>query len=162
MLLTNHTLTGIVLGLTLDNPVTALPAGVASHLALDMTPHFGFTPRRKRPNAAQREKQTTFREPAFILLGSVDFAVSWTLAIGACFLWPTRALSILAGVIGAQLPDLTYIPVIVFGRKLISRIPGYDAMLRFFIRIQWSETPPGLITEGIWATGMLLILWAWV
>jgi hypothetical protein len=150
MLLTNHVLTGTLLGLTIDNPVVLAPTAVASHLALDMTPHFGFD----RPPSIE----PTFREPAFIILGSLDFAASLAATLGACLIWPHRAGHILIGVVGAALPDLTYIPIIVFSKRILKLIPGYQAMIDFLVRIQWYEKPPGLITEIIWAGLMLWLL----
>ncbi len=150
MLLTNHTLTGVLLGLSIDNPAVLAPTAVASHLVLDMTPHFGFD----RPKSVE----PTFQERAFIILGSADFALSIAVTIAACLIWPGRTVNILVGVIGAALPDLTYIPIIVFGRKLMFKIPGYKPMIDFFVRIQWYEKPLGLITEAVWTTLMITLL----
>jgi hypothetical protein len=62
-------------------------------------------------------------------------------------------------VVGAWLPDLTYIPMVVFGRKNIERwLPFYRPMLRFLGFIQWYEKPLGLITEVVWAALMLALL----
>ena len=42
MFVTNHVLSGVVIGRLLRrHPVTAFVAGVASHLVLDMVPHWG-------------------------------------------------------------------------------------------------------------------------
>jgi hypothetical protein len=147
MLLTNHTLTGVLLGLTIDDLAILAPVGVASHLALDMVPHFGHP-----------SMKSTLRAKSFIVLGSFDFTVSCLVTVAACLAMPQRAGHILVGVIGADLPDLTYIPIIVFGQKLIYRIPGYRAMIDFLGGIQWFERPIGLITEYLWAALMLILL----
>ena len=150
MLLTNHTLTGVALGLIIDQPAVLLPAAVASHLAMDALPHFGFR---------EELNKSSFRNPRFLLLGSADFALSLVVTAAACLAFPARAGHILLGVFGADLPDLTYIPVIIFGRGRVERwLPFYRPMLRFLARIQWFERPIGLITEGIWATLMLIII----
>jgi len=152
MFLVNHTLTGIALGLTIDDPLLLAPASVASHLALDVVPHFGIA----------EAKNANFHVKSFIIVGSIDFAVSIAVTIGACLLWPQRALNLLIGIAGACLPDLTYIPAIAFGKKgklwLYKHVPGYEAMIRFFGRIQWYEKTPGLITEGLWLGLMLWLL----
>ena len=148
MLLTNHTLTGILLGLSLDNPVVLAPTAIASHLALDMTPHFGH------PAFAGG-----FRKTPFLLLGSLDFALSIGVTAAACLIWPTRAGHILIGVAGADLPDFTYIPVIIFGRRKIEHWFGfYRPMLNFLAKIQWFEKPSGAVTEIVWALLMLSLL----
>src|SRR6266567_2067038 len=103
MLLTNHTLTGVILGLSIDNPVILAPTAVASHLALDMTPHFGHP-----------AFSGGFQKTPFLMLGSVDFLLSIGVTISACLIWPGRAGHIIIGVVGADLPDFTYIPVIIF------------------------------------------------
>ncbi len=157
MLLTNHTLTGIVLGLTIDQPALLAPTAVASHLALDLTPHFWFDHPSKRPPLSVRQ-QGTYRDPRFLVVGSIDFAISWGLTIAACIARPDRALHVVLGVVSAQLPDLIYIPPMLFGRHRTKRIPGYEAMLRFSTMLQWSESPAGIVTELVWAAGMCVIL----
>ena len=147
MLLTNHTLTGVLLGLTIDDLVVLAPVSVASHLALDMVPHFGHP-------ALTHGLQT---KPV-IVLGAFDFMASCAITVAACLAFPHRTGHILVGIISADLPDLTYIPIIVFGERLIYKIPGYRAMVGFLWRIQWYEHPPGIITEYLWAALMLILL----
>ncbi|HEY6736891.1 MAG TPA: hypothetical protein VI322_04215 [Candidatus Saccharimonadia bacterium] len=148
MLLTNHTLTGVVLGLTIDNPVVLAPVAVASHLALDVTPHFGI-----------RLREDWYHDRRFIIFGTVDVACSTAVTVAACLIWPQRAVNILVGVIGADLPDFTYIPLVLFGKARMERwLPFYRPMINFLSQIQWYERPPGLITEVVWAVAMVLVL----
>lgn len=150
MLLTNHTLTGILIGLVEPNPAIGFPLGVGSHLALDMTPHFGPA----RP--------WDWRDPRFLIVGSLDFASTLALTAAAIWLVPDRAVSIAAAVFGATLPDLTYIPLILFTKERVCRwLPWYKPMLRFLGRIQWYERPPGLITEVVWFALMVWLLSAY-
>ena len=149
MLLTNHTLTGVLLGLTIDDFAVLTPVSVASHLALDVVPHFGHDSMRANPRAKP-----------FIVLGAFDFAASSIVTAAACLAVPNRSAQILVGVIGADLLDLTYIPIIIFGQKLIYKIPGYRGMIDFLWRIQWFEEPIGLITEYLWAALMLGLLYS--
>ncbi len=149
MLLTNHTLTGVLLGLTIDNPLVLAPTAVASHLLLDATPHFG----------TQTIKASFPRGRAFILIGAVDFGASVAVTAVACLLWPARIPAVLVGVLGACLPDLTYIPLVIFGRGNLERwLPFYRPMLKFLADIQWYERPLGAITEAFWAMLMLWLL----
>ena len=93
------------------------------------------------------------------MIGSLDFALSIGVTVVACLIWPWRVGHILLGVFGADLPDLTYIPIIVFGEKLVNKIlPFYPAMIRFLAKIQWSESPAGFVTEVAWAIFMLTAL----
>jgi hypothetical protein len=150
MLLTNHTLTGVALGLSIDNPAVLLPTAVASHLALDAVPHFGW------PAPAGQDFTKTRK---FILVGGFDFALSGIITLAACLIYPTRILNILVGVFGADLPDLTYIPIILFGRARVYRwLPFYKPMSKFLADIQWFEKPIGFITEVIWAVLMLAVI----
>jgi len=145
MLLTNHTLTGVALGLSIDNPAVLLPTAVASHLAMDAVPHFGF--------------KVTLRDRKFIVLATVDCLVSLAIMISFCLIYPTRALQIVVGVFGAAFPDLTYIPVSLFGYERIYRwLPIYKPWLAFLAKIQWFEKPIGLITEIVWALFMLIVI----
>jgi hypothetical protein len=148
MFLTNHTLTGVLLGLTVDNPVLLAPTAVASHLVLDMTPHYG--------PSGDHSLGSRF----FYIAGTIDFALSVAVTVGACLLWPQRAVNIIIGVVGADLPDLTYLPIAAFGVARVNRIPGYKAMLAFLARIQWYEKPPGIISELVWFTLIVLLLGA--
>ena len=56
MLLTNHVLSGALIGALTRRPLPAFAAGVASHFALDAVPHWGNwgSPRRRR---ARRDPQ---------------------------------------------------------------------------------------------------------
>src|SRR6185369_1913079 len=120
----------------------------ASHLVLDAVPHFGYDPIKGKLEA-----------PLFKVFGVLDFTASSIVTLAACLAWPHRALNILIGVIGADLPDLTYIPVVLFTRARIERwFPFYRPMLTFLTRIQWYEKPSGLITEVVWASLMLWLL----
>ncbi len=150
MLLTNHTLTGVLLGLTIDDPLLLAPAGVASHLLLDVVPHFS-------PDA-RKDYNPSFRSTIFLVWGSLDFAVSVIVTIGACLAWPRRAGHIALGVVAADLPDLTYIPIVLFGRRRTDRVPGYKSVINFLVRIQWYERPPGIITEVLWVSLMLALI----
>lgn len=143
MLLTNHALTGVVLGLSIENEVVLVPVAFASHFVLDATPHFGGS-------------QINFKSPRWLLLGAVDFTMACSVVVVACLVWPRRIPHVLLGAFFACLPDLFYIPEIMFGWKLDG------ALRKFHSGIQWSETTWGLITEGVWASLMLILLHALV
>lgn len=149
MLLINHTLTGVALGLTIDNPAVIVPTAVASHLLLDTTPHFG----------PPQHWKFGFRAPWFLIVGGVDFALSIGITAMSLVIWPDRVVQILCGVIGADLPDFLYIPAILFGQATVERVvPLYKRVLAFTNGIQWYEHPLGLITEAIWCVLILTFL----
>jgi hypothetical protein len=140
MLLTNHSLTGVALGLTIDNPVVLVPVAVASHLVLDSTPHFGIP-------------QLDFRSPKGFIIGSIDFGVSLAVLATALVIFPGRRLQVGLGWLGAVSPDLLYLPEIFF-KKCIS---GKFGDLHKWV--QWSESIwPGALTDAAWATLMIVVI----
>lgn len=151
MLLTNHVLTGIYLGLVIDEPAVLLPVAVASHLIMDVTPHLGPPP--------AGHQSADFQDRFFLVIGSVDFLASLVVTASFCAARPERAGHVLLGAFGAALPDLTYIPVIVFGERAYQVIPGLRRLIKGFLApIQTYERPPGLVTEFVWAGLMLRAL----
>lgn len=166
MLLTNHTLTGVALGLLTGHPAVALPVGVLSHLFQDMLPHYGPDRRsdadKNRRAPHQLDHNYSYRDKYFLIVGSIDFCLSLSIAVTAAYHWPAAAWSIGAGVLGATLPDLTYIPVVVFSRPRIERwFPWYRQMLLFLGRIQRWERPWGITVELAWAAALIWWLSGW-
>ncbi len=143
MFLTNHTLVGVALGLSLDDPLVIAPVAFGSHFVLDAVPHFGFkAPKKRVPLQANMR---------FLVVGAIDFTFSAIITITACTLRPERAFLILEGVVFAALPDLQFIPAILFGK------PWPTWLHRLNKKVQWSETPAGGLVEIIFAG--LLIWW---
>ncbi|MGH3384392.1 MAG: hypothetical protein ACRDO1_07430 [Nocardioidaceae bacterium] len=89
MLITNHVLAGAALGLLVEHPGTALAAGLTSHFALDAVPHFGV-PREHLMRVAVPD--------GLVGLATIAVVVRHTPA--------HRRLPLLAGILGACLPDL--------------------------------------------------------
>jgi hypothetical protein len=151
MLLTNHVLTGSLLGLVIDNEYVLAPTAVASHLAMDMMPHFGFLP--------SVSTHGDLSSPLVKLWGALDFAAACVVLAAACYARPERAGHILVGAVGAALPDLTYLPEVVFGKRIYGLVPWLQRLIYGPLKaIQWYEKPPGLITETAWAGLMLWLL----
>ena len=121
MLVTNHVLSGAVIGAaSRRRPVTAFALGVLSHFALDAAPHWGKW--RGRPS---------FMEVA-VPDGLLGLAVMGTMTALA----PRNArLAVLAGMAGAALPDLDKPSMVFFGRSPFPR-----AVDRIHMRIQ-DEAP---------------------
>ena len=120
MLVTNHVLSGALVGALAENPVAALPLGVASHFALDAAPHWG------RWESSE----------SFLRVAVVDGLVGLGVMAGvAAFTSPARRASVVAGMVGAALPDLDKPARLFFGRSPFPR--RWDA---FHGRIQ-DEAP---------------------
>lgn len=122
MFVTNHALAGASIGALARHPLTAFAAGVASHLVMDMTLHYG-----------DQHGWDHFLKLARID-GTIGLAVTATVAGTA-----PRAVRVgaLAGLAGACIIDMDK-P----GRHFFGRSPFPEAVDRFHARIQ-NEVPWG-------------------
>ena len=120
MLLTNHVLSGALIGAVVRRPVPAFVLGVASHFALDAVPHWGpFRGRRALLRVAVPD-------------GLTALAAMTALAAAAP---PDRRLPMTAAMFGAALPDADKPVQLLFGRT-----PWPAAVAEFHGRIQ-DEAP---------------------
>jgi hypothetical protein len=106
MLVTNHVLSGAVIGARSRGPAQAFALGVASHFVLDAIPHWGDW--RDQQDFLQIAKRD----------GIAGLAVMGTLTALAP---PDRRLAVLAGMVGATFPDLDKPFKLVTGRRLFPR-----------------------------------------
>jgi hypothetical protein len=100
VLLTNHVLSGALIGALARRPLPAFAAGVASHFVLDAIPHWG-----------DWGSQSRFLHVA-VSDGLVSLA---TMGAFAAVSPPDRRLAMLAGMAGAALPDLDKPTLLWFG-----------------------------------------------
>jgi hypothetical protein len=141
MLITNHVLSGALIGAVVRRPVPAFLIGVASHFVLDATPHWG-----------QWEDRDAFLRVA-VPDGLTGLAVMAAFAAAAP---PDRRVAVLAGMTGAALPDLDKPTKLWF-----SWSPFPKAVNRFHTRIQDEAPDRGrreLATAAVFATSALLAL----
>jgi hypothetical protein len=137
VLVTNHVLSGALVGHAAGGPVSAFVAGVASHAALDATPHWGVP----RP----------IRELLHVAVPDGLVGASAMAVVTAAT--PRRhRLRVLAGMAGAALPDLDKPSLLFFGFS-----PFPDAVDALHGRIQ-REAPHRLPQEVLVATGTALVL----
>jgi hypothetical protein len=141
VLLTNHVVSGALIGALARRPLPAFAAGVVSHFFLDAVPHWG-------PWPSQRQ---------FLRVAVPDGLVSLA-AMGAfTALAPAgRRRAVLAGMAGAALPDLDKPAKLWLGRS-----PFPQAVNRFHSRIQ-REAPRRahieLLAAGAFAGAALVAL----
>ncbi|HEV2640551.1 MAG TPA: hypothetical protein VGX23_35820 [Actinocrinis sp.] len=102
MLVTNHVLSGAVIGALARSPLLAFPLGFASHLVLDAAPHWG-----------QLESRKKFLQVA-VADGLTGLAV---MAAATAAAEPRRRAAVVAGMVGAALPDLNKPALLFFGRS---------------------------------------------
>ena len=116
MLLTNHVLSGALIGALARRPLPAFALGVASHFALDVVPHWG-----------KWDSQRQFLRVA-VPDGLISLAAMGAIAAAS----PSdRRLAVLAGMTGAALPDIDKPSNLWFGWS-----PFPAAVDRFHSRIQ--------------------------
>ncbi|MEY9889512.1 hypothetical protein ABIA35_008811 [Catenulispora sp. MAP12-49] len=143
MLVTNHVLSGAVIGAAVRRPLPALAIGVASHFALDAVPHWGDW------ESKQHFMRVAVADGLIGLaaMGVITRAAMRTPANGRAKL----AVSVVLGMAGAALPDLDKPAHIIFQRKLWP-----DVVNRFHSRIQ-DEAPGRFVShELVAATGFAL------
>lgn len=96
MLVTNHVLAGAVIGAVVRRPAVALAAGVVSHLAMDVVPHWGLAHTHTPAERERRFLRVAYRDG---LTGLAAMGAAFGLAKG-------RRVPVLAGMVGAALLDL--------------------------------------------------------
>jgi hypothetical protein len=138
VLLTNHVLSGALIGALARRPVPAFAAGVASHFVLDAIPHWGDWGSQRR-----------FMRVA-VPDGLVSLAVMGALTAASP---PGRRAAVLAGMTGAALPDADKPTTVWFGWS-----PFPAAVDRFHARIQdesFRRAPVELAAAGLFAVAAL-------
>lgn len=139
MLLTNHALTGAALALGVNNLAIVPPAAFMSHLALDSLPHFGIP-------------GMDFNKMPGTAIGVADCFGAMTAYLTILHFFPQHWPIITVGVFFACLPDLFYVPQVLFGVILDKGFRKLHAA------VQWSETPMGLGVDIVWAIAMIRIM----
>jgi hypothetical protein len=142
VLLTNHVLSGALIGALARRPLPAFAAAVASHFLLDAVPHWGDW-------ASQRH---------FLQVAVPDGLISLA-AIGAfAAASPSeRRLAVLAGMAGAALPDVDKPTSLWFGWSPFPR-----PVDRFHARIQHEARHRAyleLLAAGAFAAAALIALY---
>lgn len=135
----NHALAGSVIGALVANPF-AWPLAFVSHFALDALPHFGND---KNLPLSSRPFWTMLTVDALLVLLLVGL-------IGSDANQP-EILLVAAGL--AVLPDLAHLNL-VSARRLMPT----GRLYRFHQRVQWSESPKGMILEAFWFFTMTFVL----
>ncbi len=132
MLVTNHVLAGALVGLAAPGPVSAFLGGVASHVALDVVPHWGDRPIDEVMPIAVADGLT----------GLTAIAVVWSRTP------PGRRLRVLAGMAGGSLPDLDKPGEVFFGVSPFPRVVD-----ELHARIQTRESSARMPQEVLVALG---------
>ena len=133
---TNHFLTGAWIGTVISSPAIAIPIAFASHIILDVLPHFG--------RSSQRAAQAVLAVDAALVM----------IIVGAVWQSGNR-LALACGVCALSF-DFIWLPLVIAearGRAYVMSTIG-----RIHHGIQWGERPWGLAIEVPFAF-MILGLW---
>jgi hypothetical protein len=141
VLLTNHVLSGALIGALARRPLPAFAVGVASHFVLDAMPHWGDWGSTRR----------------FLRVAVPDGLISLA-AMGAIAAAspPDRRAAVVAGMAGAALPDIDKPSTLFFGWS-----PFPAAVDEFHARIQREaahRAPLEVLAAGTFATAAFLAL----
>jgi hypothetical protein len=142
MTATNHTITGVLIGLTIPQPVIAVVVAVLSHFVLDALPHYS--------DPKLHGKKLI---PILTLDASVALIVLGSMVVVQPQHW---LLAIVCGIAAAS-PDLMWFPLWlceVLGRPK----KPLNAIQRFHSKIQWAEKPYNYHYEFIWFIASLFLL----
>jgi len=137
----NHALTGAVIGLTVSNPVVAIPLAFVSHFVCDAIPHYG--------SGNSSSVALASRRFAVFLVVDALLCLSLVVVLGAAqpFNWLLAAVCAFT----AALPDFAFLPgylrVKQGGVLLTDRASFF---VRFAKNIQWFERPIGAAVETVW------------
>ncbi len=134
MIITNHVVSGALVGVAAPGPASAFVLGVASHFALDSVPHWGD-------------------EAIFLRVAVVDGLVGLTaMGVIARATPPPRRRRVVAGMLGACAPDADKPSELFFGRS------PYPVALDDWHRGIQRESPRRLLQEVVVAAvGALLV-----
>lgn len=141
----NHALTGAVIGLSVSDPVLAVPAAFLSHFALDGLPHFG---ERRKDHGSKNFRDLLVLDAllcfGLVLLLAVWRPRHWLLAAFCAFL--------------ATSPDFMWVRKYLRARAGKREPMSKNMVLHFHSGIQWFERPIGLAVELAWAPAMALLI----
>ena len=147
----NHALTGALIGLTVANPLLALPAAFLSHFVLDVIPHYDVPGETHEQRMASKQ----FLIVQIVLGAVLCFALVVLLAVAQPKHWILAAFCAFI----ATTPDMLFIPRFVSVKKTGHDNLGTFWFWRFHNAIQWFQKPIGAIVEVIWfvSFGALLL-----
>ena len=147
----NHALTGALIGLTVSNPLLALPLAFLSHFALDAIPHY---------DPPEQDKAKLFNSRRFfvefLLIGAL-----LCLALVLLLAWRRPEHWVVAAICAflATSPDLFWIPRYRRARKGKTMPPTRNIFLRFHSWVQWKTGPKLVWLETAWFVSASVLLW---
>ncbi len=152
MLLTPHTLVGLAIGTTVQNPLIGVPTAIGMHFVGDMLPHWDFF-----SNTEKFERRVGWRPLA--VMADLIIGVTLGLTITLFILWvkgdQAMALNVFLCGIAGVLPDALEGPHIYMDRepKILRFLSSFQSKLQFQAPLPW-----GIITQIVVVIFALLII----
>jgi hypothetical protein len=136
MLATSHALSGAVIGLSVTQPIVAIPLAFVSHFILDAFPHIGLD-----EYGGHLKKQKLFHKIIIIDAALLSAVFMWLILAGASWL-------VFVCVVAAGSPDAIWAYRYIFQERKGKNAPKpKSAFSRFHSAIQWSQTLRGAYLE---------------
>ncbi len=138
----NHALTGALIGLTISNPLLALPLAFLSHLVCDAIPHYD----QPEPELERIGSQQLVREQ-LVIGGALCVLLVLVLAVAHPHHWLLAAVCAFL----ATSSDLFWIPRFLHVRRTGHDLPRLNWFLRLHSWVQWRTGPQYIWVEAAWA-----------
>jgi hypothetical protein len=142
----NHAVTGALVAVAIKQPAVALPLAFLSHFAIDSLPHWNYwVPGQRR-----------FRK--WVIFSDMLLSLALIAAIAFSLVGVDWWVVLLGGLLAIS-PDLMWLPYLIIGKPAPADTDSaLHRLRRFHLRIQWSETIPGLLVEFFWLAFMLFLI----
>jgi len=145
MTTSNHVYVGAIVGLSIQQPLLAIPLAFLSHFALDALPHYGYGP---------GSLAEGFKYKLTWVMEAVNIVA---LPVLAWLLWGAGLLPYVAG-IAAISPDLVWIHrYFWYERKGLE--PPIGWLTKHHLRLQWCERYWGIVIEYLFLMLLVVIVW---
>lgn len=152
MLAINHALGGAIIGLTISNPVLAVPLAFASHFVLDAIPHFD-------PPGNEKARMNA---KVFHLQLVADAILCFLLVVLLALLQPKDWILAAICAFVATTPDMFWIPKFIRVTKYGEEPVNTNWFWRLHHGVQWRTGPNLWWVEALWfiAAGSAVIFLA--
>jgi hypothetical protein len=141
----NHALTGALIGLTISNPLLALPLAFISHFICDAIPHYDQPGDPKERITSSKR----FIYEQLVTGFTLCVLIVLLLALTRPKHWLTAAICAFL----ATSPDLFWIPRFIYAQRTHHDRGPTNPFLRFHSRIQWLTGPKLIWLELVWFVG---------
>ena len=144
MTATNHALTGALIGLSLHQPLLAIPAAFVSHYALDALPH---------ADGYFKVGTKSFRK-YLLVEASLCALLVVILALYRPAYWWLGAICAFT----AASPDFMWIKSFVAQQKGKAELKPKLWFVKLHAKVQWFARPIGIVVELAWLAGAVSLL----